>query len=81
MAAISKARRSSPTLGPRRLIPTEDAAERLGVSKKTIVRWIKAGRLTGYRVGPRYIRVDANELETAMVRRIPTEAGGPDAAA
>lgn len=81
MGAKSLPRRSSPTLGQRRLISTEEAAERLGVSKKTIVRWIKAGRLVGFRVGPRYIRVDANELEAAMVRRIPTVVGGHDDAA
>jgi excisionase family DNA binding protein len=81
VGAKSLPRRSSPTLGQRRLISTEEAAERLGVSKKTIVRWIKAGRLVGFRVGPRYIRVDANELEAAMVRRIPTVVGGHDDAA
>jgi excisionase family DNA binding protein len=72
-----------PTLSspPRRYISTEEAADFLGVSKKTVRRWIDTGRLTGYRVGPRYIRVDLNEVEAAMVRRIPTTGGEPNGTA
>ena len=47
------------------------AAEHAGVAPKTIRRYIAAGRLTGYRFGPRLIRVDLDELE-AMLRPIPT---------
>ncbi len=56
-----------------RLESITNAAEYLGVSTKTIRRWIADGRLTGYRAGPKLIRVDLNELD-AMLRRIP--AGG-----
>lgn len=49
-------------------------AEHIGVSDKTMRRMIASGRITGYRVGPRLIRVDLNELD-ALLRRIPTAAG------
>ena len=32
-----------------------DAADRLGISEPTVVRWIAAGRLRGQKVGGRYI--------------------------
>ena len=44
-------------------------AEHIGVSEKTLRRWIAGGILTGYRVGPRMIRLDLDELE-AIVRPI-----------
>jgi excisionase family DNA binding protein len=66
---------------PRRYISTEEAADFLGVSKRTVRRWIDQGQLTGYRVGPRYIRVDANEVETAMVRQMPVAGGDPNGTA
>jgi len=60
---------------PRRIAPIADAADYLGTSERTIRRYIAAGRLTGYRVGPRLIRVDLNELDT-LLRQIPTALGG-----
>lgn len=57
----------------RRLEPIPAAAAYLGVSAKTIRRYIAAGRVTGYRTGPRLIRVDLNELD-AMLSPIPTVA-------
>jgi excisionase family DNA binding protein len=55
----------------RRLAPIAEAADYIGANPRTIRRYIAAGRLTGYRVGPRLIRVDLVELE-AMLRPIPT---------
>lgn len=55
------------------------AAEHLGLSVKTIRRWVAQGRIQGYRVGTRLIRVDLDELEQ-LARPIPTANGG-DAAA
>jgi excisionase family DNA binding protein len=55
----------------RRFASIVDAAEYVDVNPKTVRRWISTGRLTGYRVGPRIIRVDLNELD-AMVRVVPT---------
>lgn len=48
-----------------------EAAERVGVSTRTLRRWIAAGRLTGYRVGPQLIRLDPAEVD-ALLRPIPS---------
>jgi len=63
----------------RRLASIVAAADYASVSTKTIRRYIAAGRVTGYRAGPRLIRIDLNDLD-AMLRPIPT-AGGEDHAA
>jgi len=42
-----------------------DAARALGVSERTIRRWLRAGRLSGYRVGRR-IRIPANAVREAV---------------
>ncbi|WP_072751694.1 helix-turn-helix domain-containing protein [Rhodococcus maanshanensis] len=51
-----------------RLSTIAEAAETLSVSTRTIRRYIAAGRFTAYRVGPRLIRVDLSELDTALRR-------------
>jgi excisionase family DNA binding protein len=58
----------------RRLVGLAVAAEYADVSTRTLRRYISHGRLTGYRVGPRLIKVDLNELD-AMARPIPTARG------
>lgn len=66
-----------------RYVPLADGARYATVCTRTLRRWIAAGDLTGYRAGPRLIRVDLNELDSLM-RPIPTAAGsggGPDVAA
>lgn len=55
----------------RRLATLNDAAEYACVSTKTIRRRIAAGDLTAYRLGPRLLRVDLDELDAAL-RPIPT---------
>jgi excisionase family DNA binding protein len=65
---------ATPARPTRRLESIQNAADYLGVNPKTIRRHIAAGRLTGYRAGPRLIRVDLNELD-AMLRPIPTAGG------
>jgi excisionase family DNA binding protein len=42
------------------------AAEAADVSVKTVRRWIAEGRITGYRVGRKLIKVDLNELEASF---------------
>lgn len=42
------------------------AAEYVGVTARTIRQWIAEGRITGYRINERLIRVDLNEIDTAM---------------
>lgn len=54
---------STPT---RRYAKLAEAAEYLGVTDRTIRQMIADGRLTGYRNGPRLIRVDLNEVDAAM---------------
>ena len=56
---------------PEKLVTIAAAAERLSVSELTVRRWIAAGKLTGYRVGPRLLRIDAAELDQ-IARPIPT---------
>jgi len=59
----------------RRLKSLSDAAEYGGCSTKTIRRLIASGRLTGYRLGPKLIRVDLDELE-ALLKPIRTTKAG-----
>lgn len=42
-----------------------EVAEQFGLSTRTIRRYIAAGHLTAYRVGPRVIRLDVAEVEAA----------------
>jgi excisionase family DNA binding protein len=59
------------TQSTKQFVPTEDVAKRYGVANKTLVRWGREGRFTLYRVGPRYLRVDPDEVDAAMVLRVP----------
>jgi excisionase family DNA binding protein len=52
-----------------RLDSIQAAAAEAGVHPDTIRRWISNGRITGYRMGPRLIRVDLDEL-AAMLKPI-----------
>jgi excisionase family DNA binding protein len=58
----------------RRLVSLNKAADYLDTSPRTIRRAIAEGRLTGYRFGPRTLRVDLNEID-AVLRPIPTTGG------
>ena len=60
----------APHNSARRLAPIAEAADYIGANPRTIRRYIASGRLTGYRVGPRLIRVDLNEVD-ALLRPIP----------
>ena len=55
----------------RRFVTIDAAAEYLDVTPKTIRRYISQGRLTGYRLGRRMLRVDLVEVQ-ALPRAIPT---------
>jgi excisionase family DNA binding protein len=57
-----------------------EAAKYLGVSTRTLRRYIADGRLPAYRVGNQIIRINPDDL-VRLERRIPTaNGGGPDAA-
>lgn len=44
-------------------IPPKVAAERYGVSIKTILRWAAEGRIEAYRYGPRLLRINPESIE------------------
>jgi len=65
-----------PLPGVRRdLASLTDAANHARVSTRTLRRRIADGTLTGYRMGPRLIRVDLNELD-GLLRPMPSARGG-----
>ena len=55
----------------RRLASLTTAAAVVDVHPRTIRRWVASGELTGYRAGPRLVKIDLDELE-AFIRPIPT---------
>lgn len=58
---------------PQSLQTLDAAARSLGVSARTIRRYIAQGVLTGYRLGPRLLRVDPAEV-VGLARPIPVAA-------
>ncbi len=48
------------------LLTVKEAADRLGVSAKTIYNWISEGRLKAQRLGGRSIRIDELDLYTLI---------------
>lgn len=46
----------------RRMISIQSAAEQYEISPRTIYRWIAEKRITAYRVGPRLVRLDSDEI-------------------
>jgi len=43
-----------------------EAAEKLTVSRSTVLRWIKSGRLRAYQLGPRTIRLHREEVDAML---------------
>jgi excisionase family DNA binding protein len=61
------ARSVEPASPPRRrFITINDAAEYLCVTERTIRLMISDGRLVGYRLNDRFIRLDLDEINAAM---------------
>ena len=58
----------TPQLGESYLTVAQ-AAEHLGVHQSTIRRWIDAGILTAYRVGPKRLRLKTADVERAVLPR------------
>lgn len=74
------AARTNPPKAPRRWADLDAGAAYLGCSTRTLRRYGASGRLTLYRVGPRAVRVDLDELD-ALARPIPTATAKDRAAA
>ena len=55
----------------KRFASVQIGAQYSGLSEKTLRRYIADGRLTGYRLGARLLRIDLNELD-ALFKVIPT---------
>jgi excisionase family DNA binding protein len=53
---------------PRELLSIRDVCDRYGLSEKTVRRKVKAGLLDAYRCGPRLLKLDADEVEAALMR-------------
>jgi len=51
-------------------ITMQEAAETYGVSVKTIRRYIATGRLTAERIGPRLIRLDADQVHKQLAEPV-----------
>jgi excisionase family DNA binding protein len=68
-----------PASSLRKLISVEAAAERLDINPRSVRRYIADGKLQGYRVGTKLIRVDQADVD-ALIRPIPAAAGRGDAA-
>ena len=48
-------------------ITIREAAETFAVSPKTIRRYIETGRITAYRLGPKMIRLDPDEVAEQLL--------------
>jgi excisionase family DNA binding protein len=59
----------------KRLASVQIGSEETGLSQKAIRRYISTGRIHGYRLGPKLIRIDLNELDE-LLRPIPAADGG-----
>jgi len=66
--------------GHAHLITLAEAARRLSLSVRTVRRMIGYGYLPGYRVGPRALRVHADDVDAAVKRLPPdwVDDGPPD---
>jgi excisionase family DNA binding protein len=51
-----------------KMVSIAAAAEHYGVSRQTVRRWIARGKIHAYRVEPRLIRVDLDEI----IHTVPT---------
>jgi excisionase family DNA binding protein len=56
----------------RRLATLPDAARYIGVTDRTLRRWVADGVIQAYRLGRKTIRVDLNEVDDKLCRPVPT---------
>ena len=55
-----------------KMVSIAAAADHYDVSRQTVRRWISSGKITAYRVQPRLIRVDLEEIEAKIIHTVPT---------
>jgi excisionase family DNA binding protein len=55
-----------------RWAPLKQAAADSGISYRTLLLWIRQGRIQAYRFGPRLLQVDLDELDAL---RVPVDLG------
>lgn len=60
------------------LLTIPEAAAALKVSPVTIARWLKQGRLTAYRMGPRAVRIRREDLAEVLQPSGHADAGMPE---
>ncbi|MGO0576735.1 helix-turn-helix transcriptional regulator [Ornithinimicrobium panacihumi] len=58
----------TPSAGRRQFESLAQAAQRTGLSARTLRRRIAEGRLPAYRNGPRILRVDPEDVDQLMIR-------------
>lgn len=56
------------TSTPPPMIDTDAVASYFDVSKVTVRRWVREGRLRAYKVGPRAVRFDPRDLDKLRVQ-------------
>ena len=61
------------TIGMERLLSTQEVADRLAVDKKTVLRYLRSGKLAGSRIGRDY-RIPEG-LVAALLRRTNSNEG------
>src|SRR3954447_6695191 len=64
------------TISMERLLSTQEVAERLAVDKKTVLRYLRSGKLTGSRIGRDY-RIPESSV-TALLRRTNSSPSAPE---
>jgi|GEM_PF-3255123 len=55
-----------------RLYRTGEAAKRLGVTRMTVLRWIRAGKIRAYKIGREY-RIPESEIKRILEGKVPDE--------
>ncbi|WP_068042568.1 AlpA family transcriptional regulator [Mycobacterium sp. E2733] len=61
-----------PTLQPaprRQYVTVQQVSQQHQISERTVYRFVQRGILRPFRVGPKLIRFDADEVEQAFARR------------
>jgi excisionase family DNA binding protein len=57
-----------------RFVSFKEACDYAGIPKGTMRDWVRRGLLPAYRIGPRLLQIDLNDIDR-MRRRVPTAEG------